>query len=286
MALRQRLTAALLCCAASACGSASTEGPTAGTGAAGTEGSSFAIASPAPISRDAFLKELLPLWDIGTVVVVYDVRGPAGLQGTVEVLARGGGYRRDNWRLTLPLPDAEPVEITGSTIQTPDLRWSRVGDQAPQARALSLGGLADAYVRAAPSEREVVIEAVRGWHRTLAQGRAEQPGSRGRVLGIDCLDARAGSQQLCVWEETGLPLRYEGAAFSLVAKHVERDVELGPHAFDVPDGFDVPGQAPPHNGSADPAATLRALAGGDVAILAVVTQPGLRLPDPDAVLGG
>src|SRR5690606_12147792 len=133
------------------------------------------------------------------LVIVYDVRGPAGLHGTMEVLARPGGQRRHNWRLHLPLPDADPIEIEGSTIVNPDAEWTEDGQGECSVRSRPLGARAVASVAASPPIREAVIAAVRGWHDALAEGRAAHPGPTDTVLGIECLQTQVGAQRLCVW---------------------------------------------------------------------------------------
>ncbi|TPV95111.1 MAG: hypothetical protein B7733_11695 [Myxococcales bacterium FL481] len=55
-----------------------------------------------PSDRAGILRALAPMPD-DSVVVVYAVEGPGGLTGTMELLARAGGYRRENWNVQLPL---------------------------------------------------------------------------------------------------------------------------------------------------------------------------------------
>src|SRR5690606_20930748 len=39
---------------------------------------------------------------------------------------------------------------------------------------------------------------------------------------------------VCMWEETGLLLRYEGSAFRIEATHIDRAPKLGPDVFALP----------------------------------------------------
>jgi hypothetical protein len=231
-----------------------------------------------PADREGFLAELAAL-PFDSVIVVYDVEGPAGLQGTLEVLARPGGYRRENWRLELPLSlaDPEPVveTIEGSMVQTPEVIWTEGIDGSPVRRPSPLGPLARAFTRLPQSERERVIHNLRDWRAELAAGRAEHPGEVHEVLGKPCLQSTVAGHALCVWEEAGLPLTYTGGPFSVVAKHIEHDVELGREAFTVPEGGQVPTDAP---AAFDPDAALSAVAQGDLAVLLPLLQPALRIP--------
>jgi hypothetical protein len=233
----------------------------------------LAHGGPPPETREGFLAELLPL-PFDALVIVYDVRGPAGLHGTLEVLARPGGERRHNWRLELPVEGATPVRIEGSAVATPDAVWSD-GAEGPVVRARGAGALADAYLAASPRERARVMETLRRWHAELERGRARHPGRTATISGIECLDTRLAGRHLCLWEETGLALRDEGPGLSIEALAIEVDPELGPRAFELP--VDTP-PATIHGEAA-----LRALAQGDVTVLAKLTRPDSWRPgDPNA----
>lgn len=188
--------------------------------------------TPIPTRADEILAELAPMPD-GAVVIVYDVIGPSGIAGTLEVLAAAGGYRRDNWTLTLPFEDGSR-EIRGSAVQTPESSWRAEGETSGSVEPGRLGLLADAIVALDPASRAEVIGQVRAWQDELARARAEDPGLRETVAGIPCVRVRAGGGEVCTWEQAGLPLRYDGAAFSIVATHVEQGAELGIHAFEIP----------------------------------------------------
>jgi hypothetical protein len=219
----------------------------------------IAAADPIPDTFEGFLAAVAPL-PFQALVVVYDVRGPAGLEGTMEVLARPGGYRRHNWRLQLPLPGAAPVEIQGSSVTRPDAQWVEEGDQIASVTARPWSVLAQAYVAATPTQRRAVMAAVDGWHGSVAKARVRHPGDVQTVGGIECLKTQVAAQTLCIWEETGLPLKVEGAGFSIEARHVDTRAELGARAFHSP----VP--VPPSDVVGP--AILRSLASGDVTILA------------------
>ena len=216
----------------------------------------------APTTREGFLAAIAPL-PFDALVVVYDVHGPGGLHGTLEVLARPGGYRRHNWRLHLPIGHEDPVEIEGSAVLGPDAQWTEDGDVVQDLVPRPLGALAEAYVAASPELRRAVMEAVQGWRAELARGRETHPGSTQSVLGIECLHTRVAAHDVCIWEETGLALRYEGAGFTMEARHIDTEPELGARAFSPP--VDVP------SGQVDGAGALRSLAAGDVTILALAS---------------
>jgi hypothetical protein len=167
------------------------------------------------------------------VVIVYDVTGPAGMSGSLELLAAEGGLRRENWTITLPLADG-PREIRGSAVHAPDAVWRAEGEDVGVVTPARLGSIADAIVALPAGERERVIAAVRTWRAELAAASAQDPGARETIAGIDCVRVRAGGGEVCTWEVAGLPLRYDGPAFSVVATHVELGASLGEHAFDIP----------------------------------------------------
>ncbi len=219
-------------CLVLGCEAASPEPTTASLGARHGDAGVTASAAAIPATPEAVLAELAPLAG-GAVVVVYDVIGPAGMTGSLEILAAAGGYRRDNWVIRLPLPDG-PREIRGSAIQTPDASWRAEGESVGAVEPGRLGALASAIVGLDPISRGAVIGEIQRFRDELALGRIEDPGERDTVAGVPCVRVRAGGGEVCTWEEAGLPLRYDGAAFSIVASHIEHGAELGTHAFDIP----------------------------------------------------
>jgi hypothetical protein len=187
-----------------------------------------------PDDRTEVLAELAPVPG-GAVVIVYDIAGPAGISGSLELLIAEGGYRRDNWRVSLPLPDGTR-EIRGSRVHTPELLWRGDDDDDGYASVAQLGASAAAIAELAPESRARVIAEIRGWRRELARARAEDPGTQDRIADIACTRVRAGAGEVCSWEELGVPLRYQGVAFTVTARHVERGARLGPSAFEIPAG--------------------------------------------------
>lgn len=218
---------------------------------------------PIPADPRGILLELAPLPD-PAIVIVYDVVGPAGMSGTLEVLAAEGGMRRDNWTITLPLPDG-PREIRGSAVRTPTTFWRAEGETAGTIEPARLQDVADAIAKLDPDTRAKVIGEIREWQAELATARADDPGERDTVADISCVRVRAGGGEVCTWEEAGLPLRYDGATFSIVASHVERGASLGVHAFDIPADAAKSPLAPAPAPPVGPA--LTAIAAGDRAAL-------------------
>jgi len=82
-----------------------------------------------PRDADGFVRALLAS-RYETLRVEYDVTGPAGMTGTLEILQRAGGARRESWSLELPLPGedddspASPLLVEGSRVVTTDRVWS------------------------------------------------------------------------------------------------------------------------------------------------------------------
>lgn len=230
-----------------------------------------------PTTREGFLEALLPVPG-GAVVVVYEVSGPAGLAGSLELIVAAGGKRRENWALTLPLADGTPGRLRGTTIQTPDRVWTEADGAAGRALTLDLGALADAYVNATPEVRSAAFDSLLSWRRDVTIARAEHPGETRQVLGETCLWQRVAAQTLCVWEATGIPLRYEGPAFTVEAVRIDREPELSEDAFELSPEARAAEAAPPAGTRIDPRRNLEQLARGDYTGLALLLQPGFRPP--------
>jgi hypothetical protein len=225
--------------------------------------------SDVPADRQAVLAELAPVPG-GAVVIVYDIEGPAGIAGSLEVLVAQGGYRRDNWRVSLPLPEGAQ-EIRGSRLRTPELVWRGDGDDVGQTHAAPLGAIAAGIAELGAEQRAAVFDELRAWRSELTRAREENPGTRERIADIECTRVRAGAGEVCTWEELGLPLRYDGAAFRVTARHIERGARLGPHAFEIPAGAVA-------TGSDDEAAPrLAAIVAGDRGEILRLLQPELEL---------
>ncbi len=247
-------------------------------------------AAPAPAPEPAlpgtasgFLRELLPL-PSEALVVVYDLEGPGGLSGSLEILARPGGLRRENWRLELPVPGRGQLARRATRIVTPARMWAASEGAAGTVTPLPLARLAGAYEDLDPSRRRAVIEAVRAWYGELARARHEHPGQVREVAGVTCTWMRVAAQSLCMWEEAGLPLRYEGPALTAEAVRIDRAPTLSDDAFDLPHQAATARNLPPPEALAGVGPELlERLAAGDVAPLALTVQPGFRPPlDLDA----
>lgn len=225
--------------------------------------------APVPQTAEAFLEELAPL-PSESLLVVYEIEGPGGMQGSLEVLARRGGFRRENWTLDVPLGNEGNRRLSGSTIATPRGVW--VDGQPEDSFVTSpLSGLAAAYAELPVDQRRSVVEAVREHAASLDRARSQAVAPAQAVLGVPCHETRVATISLCLWEATGLPLRYTSEGLSLVAVNIEVDPTIGEHAFDVP--FE-----PPADETLDSVATLRRIAGGDLSDVVPLLHPGLRLP--------
>jgi hypothetical protein len=224
------------------------------------------------ITRDAFLAELSPL-PSDALLVVYDVEGPGGLDGTLEVMLRPGGWRRENWSLALPVA-GDRVELTGTTIQTPDAIYVD-GPEGRDARRIGIGALADAWLDLDPDTQHAVIDGLRRMHERRTGARPPDASTE-TVLGLPCRAERIAAQDVCMWEAAGLPLRASGGGFHLEAIRVQLDPDLGATAFAIP--ADVTPVRDPD--PVAPGAALVALAEGRPADIAAWLHPGLRLPGP------
>lgn len=227
-----------------------------------------------PGDRAAILRELAPL-PTEALLVVYEVQGPGGVTGSLEVLARPGGYRRENWTIQVPLGAEGSRQLDGSTIQTPDGVWID-GSDPPVLTPSPLGALANAYLALPTEERRAVVQQLRGRRELLEQARAADAVTGAepeRILDVPCHVTRVATIELCLWEATGLPLRYVSDGLRLRAINIDLRASIGEHAFDLPGS--VPRVAVP---GFDPAAALQRLAKGDLADVAPYLHPGLRLP--------
>jgi hypothetical protein len=230
-----------------------------------------------PTTRDGFLQALLPVPG-GAVVVVYDVSGPGGMSGSLELIVKAGGLRRENWSLSLTSADGSPVRLRGTTVQTPDRIWSATEGTSGDVTAVVVGALADAYVKATPEVQRAAFDSILTWRDDLARARAEHPGETRKILGESCLWQRVAAQTLCVWEATGIPLRYEGPAFTVEAVRIDGEPAIADGAFVLPRAAaDIHPRLPAGQGL-DPARGLKDLAAGDYTGLALLLQPGFRPP--------
>jgi hypothetical protein len=224
-----------------------------------------------PADRAAILRELAPL-PSEALLVVYEVAGPGGVTGSLEVLARPGGYRRENWTIHVPLGEEGSRQLDGATVQTPDGVWIEGSDAAPTPSPL--GALAEAWLALPEGSRRAVVEQLRAHRHALAQARAAELEPAERILDVPCHVTRVATIEMCLWEATGLPLRYASDGLQLRAIHIDERAGIGEHAFDPPGP--VPAMAT--MAGLDPTAVLVRAAEGDLAELAPWLHPGLRLP--------
>lgn len=233
--------------------------------------SSSAALQAVPQTRDEFLDVLAPLPADG-VRVDYEVQGPGGLTGVLQITMQPGGRRLERWVLELPLADGQTRRIEDSATQTADYIWTGQGDTLEVDRA-PLGALADAYLALPDDERREVVDSLRDFRLRVDDARTHAPGPAREILGIACLSTRLAAQELCVWEQTGLPLDYRGNAFSLRATAIDLSPQVSAKTFAVP--TEVQRSAP--GPDLDPGESLRRLARRDYAELGPLLHPGLRL---------
>jgi hypothetical protein len=198
--------------------------------------------TPIPTSEAEFLAELVPLPDgAAAIEVQYQISGSA-LTGEMTLTIAAGGNRREQWQLVAGAPDSgsssrpsgPELGTKGLRIVTADQVWI-ANESAPGELSVShLGALARAYMRLPEDARRGVIESIRGWHRMLAEQRERDQSARVEVLGVTCLQTRIAAQNVCMWEETGLLLRYEGSAFRIDATKIDRAPQLEPDTFTLP----------------------------------------------------
>ena len=231
--------------------------------------------APLPEDRDAMLEALAPM-PSDALLVVYEIAGPGGIEGSLEVLARPGGYRRENWTIEVPLGSEEDRRLSGSTIQTPDGVWVE-GSPPDTFTPSPLGALADAALSLPEAGRRAVLEQLETRRAVLAEARADvldTPDAQDDpelILDTACHVTRVATIEMCLWEATGLPLRYRSDAIELRAVNIDADASIGEHAFDLP--FPAPDMP-----QFDARSALRQLAEGDLAGLSPYLHPGLRLP--------
>jgi hypothetical protein len=130
--------------------------------------------------------------------------------------------------------DGRDHEMRGSSVHTPDAVWRGPDDAPGELVPARLGAVADAIVALDATTRTMVIEHVRAWRDELADARREHPGSVETIAGIDCVRVPVGTGEVCTWEDAGLPLRYAGPSFTVVARHVDATAALGASAFEIP----------------------------------------------------
>jgi len=202
----------------------------------------------------------------------YTITGPGGLAGEWVVLQKAGGWRSEAW--TMKSNDA--LEVSGRTIATPRTLWTSSGEQPGEQTTIQLGALADAWLALPSERRDAALLHLREWRDELAKSRLEQPGEGETIAGVRCVKMRIAAQNLCLWEEAGVLMRYEGAAFELQVSALDRNPSIPADAFELPARAKdaTPIAAEP----IDAKALVEGLAEGKVAPIAALLAPGLRLP--------
>ncbi|MFO7566246.1 MAG: hypothetical protein R6X02_26625 [Enhygromyxa sp.] len=198
-----------------------------------TEAAPAPAQAPLPATEAELLAELMPLpGGAEAIEIRYAVTGPA-LEGELTILLRQGGYKRERWELRTS-GGATQLRSAGLAVVNPEQIWSAPEGEPGELRTNLLGGLARAWLALDQAERAAVAEALRDWHELLARRRAEVPGDQGEVLGVACLRTRIAAQNLCMWEEAGVFLRYEGSAFTIEATQIDRSPTIPADAFTPP----------------------------------------------------
>ncbi|KIG11858.1 hypothetical protein DB30_02378 [Enhygromyxa salina] len=252
---------------------------------AGSEAGEAKPAAPIPATEAEFLAELVPL-DGGAqaIQVDYAITGPA-LTGTMTTSITTGGQRRDQWELVSTLGDTQ-LRAAGVTIVNAKQIWTANEGHPGELSDNHLAELARAYLRLEPDARAPVVESIRAWHALLAEQRKATAGDRAELLGVSCLQTRIAAQNVCMWEETGLLLRYEGSAFTIEATKINREPKLPANAFELPaEAAGAQRAEPAHTYDYDQILTeIAAGSYGNVSLLVVGSKsiPSLRLPDPAA----
>lgn len=247
--------------------------------------------APILATEAEFLAELVPLPDGADAIQVdYTITGPA-LIGTMTTLITAGGQRRDQWELLSTLGDTQ-LRAAGVTIVNAAQIWTANEGHPGEVSDNHLAELARAYMRLEPAARAPVASSIRAWHQLLAEQRKTVSGDRAELLGVSCLQTRVAAQNVCMWEQTGLLLRYEGSAFTIEATQINREAKPAADAFTLPPEAANAERAGSGSGSGEPPkynydqilAEIAAGSYGNVSLLVVGSKsiPSLRLPaSPD-----
>ncbi|PRQ01334.1 hypothetical protein [Enhygromyxa salina] len=253
---------------------------------AGSAAEHAKVLAPIPATEAEFLAELVPLPEGAEAIEVeYTITGPA-LTGTMTTQITAGGQRRDQWELVSTLGDTQ-LRAAGVTIVNARQIWTANEGHPGELSDNHLAELARAYLRLDPPARAPVMESIRAWHQLLAEQRkAAGGGDRTELLGVSCLETRIAAQNVCMWEETGLLLRYEGSAFTIEATKIDRQPKLAPDAFTLPPEAAGATRAEPQRDYDYDEILTEIAAGsyGNVSLLVVGSKsiPSLRLPDTPA----
>ncbi len=271
---------ASVCALAMACGAETKQGDAADDKPE-ADAQDKAQAAAAPADGDAFLRALAPLPNDEPVKITYRIEGPGQLRGSLELIAAPGGSRREDWTLRLDADaTAGGTEIRSATIETADRIWTGLAGQPGELVTSPKKGLAAAYNKRDPAAREQIAQGLTKWRATLASLREQHPGDVDKLElsgeQIACVRTRVAAQNLCLWEESGLFLRYESAQMKIVATVLERGVKLGPDAFSLP--AEARSATLLEAVPLDVEAVLDGLASGDFGPAAMLSTPVLNAP--------
>jgi hypothetical protein len=239
---------------------------------AGTAEQTEAPPKPTSPSDEAGVLALLAPMPEGAVQISYDITGPGGLAGELVIVQKAGGWRSERWTMTTA---DNQLAAEGRTIATPRMLWTATGVQPGERMDLHLGAIADAWLALPPERRDAAAANLAQWRAELEKSRLEQPGEGETIEGIRCVKMRIAAQNLCLWEETGLLLRYEGAAFQLVAMKITTNPSIAKDAFELPPQAKDAKQVAVE--PIDATALVEGLADGKIGPIGAVLAPGMRL---------
>ncbi|MFV8751159.1 hypothetical protein ACNOYE_11495 [Nannocystaceae bacterium ST9] len=226
----------------------------------------LALLAPVPVAQH-------PESPNGSIELRYQITGPGGLTGELVVIQKAGGWRSERWTMT---GGEGQLAVAGQTIATPRKLWTATGDQPGEITSVQLGALADAWLALTPARRDLALEHLRAWRNDLAKSRLEQPGESETIQGIRCIKMRIAAQNLCMWEEAGLLMRYEGAAFELLVTAVTLNPTIPADAFELPKRAEAAKVI--ESEAVDAKALIEGLADGKVGPVAALLGSGARMP--------
>lgn len=258
------------------------DGAAKDSGAAQTHEAALTV----PTTEAEFLRVLAPLPDGAEAIEVRyritQVGDESALSGEMTTILAAGGNRREQWDLWAGQGETR-LRTTGVRIVTADRMWLANEGAPGEMSTNHMGALARAYLQLPEDQRAAVVESIRAWHRMLAEQRQQGGDAQSEVLGVACLQTRIAAQNVCMWEETGLLLRYEGSAFRIEAQSIDRSPKIGPDTFTLPPAAlsaRYAAGSPPNYDQ-----ILRDIAGGSYGsvsalLLAPEVLPELRPPTP------
>lgn len=232
---------------------------------------------PAPVAlglplQEEFLWAAAPLPSSG-LHILYDVDGPQGRRGTMEIFARPGGYLFQQWTLSAA---AGGEALSGTWVLTPEVQWSHSPGQPTLVLPQALGEVARAYAKLPPEVRGKILRTLHTWQEALmsARTRTSDHHAADERLGVPCHNATLVGLEYCVWEEAGVVLSYRSESFRVEVRQIERDVAVDPSLFEIPEGAQPPADPP---SPIDPHATLEDLAAESYTALARLRRPAFHL---------